>query len=115
MDEYKKLAKTLIEEHIAEGLEWDTDSTRKSLLSKLQDDTENVFGNLDGSRTMSTYEAEQFISKSNAVFDDDIISLYADMGDDYMSETLKRGAEVFDVVTLELVAPQVISEMLEAE
>lgn len=30
-----------------------------------------------------------------------------------MAQTLKQGAEVFDVVTLELVAPQVISEIIE--
>ncbi len=113
MDDYKKLARELIEDHITDVVGWDKTKTRKQVLKDLQEDTQDVFGNMSGSRTCSTYKAEQFINKANAVFDDEIISLYADMGDDYMSETLKRGAETFDVVTLELVAPEVISEMLE--
>lgn len=112
MENYKTLAQELIEDHITDVTGWDKTKTRKDVLEALQDDTENVFGNIDGSRTMSTYDAEQFINKSNAIFDDYIIDLYNDLGDDYLSETLKRGAETFDVVTLELVAPQVIAEML---
>lgn len=111
MQEYKTLAKELIEQHIEDVQGWDKTKTRKDILEALQDDTENVFGNMDGSRTCNTYEAEQFINKANAVFDDEIISLYEGLGDDYMAKTLKRGAEVFDVVTLELLAPQVIEEM----
>lgn len=114
MEEYKKLAKELIEQHIEDVQGWDKTKTRKEILEALQEDTEDVFGNMTGSRTCNTYEAQQFINKANAVFDDEIIDLYAEMGDDYMAETLKRGAETFDVVTLELVAPQVISELLEA-
>jgi len=113
MNNYKTLAKELIEQHIEDVQGWDKTKTRKDILEALQDDTENVFGNMDGSRTYNTYEAEQFINKANAVFDDEIIDLYSELGDDYMTHTLKRGAEVFDVVTLELVAPQVISEMME--
>lgn len=112
MEDYKTLAAQLIEDHITDALDWDKDATRKSVLEALLEDTENVFGNLDGSRTMSTYEAEQFINKASAVFDAEIIDLYSDLSDDYMAKTLMRGAETFDVVTLELVAPQVISEML---
>ena len=112
MEDYTKLAQELIEDHITDAIEWDKTKTRNDVLTALQDDTENVFGNIDGSRTMSTYKAEQFINKSNAIFDDDIVNLYGDMGDNYLVETLMRGAETFDVVTLELVAPQVIAEML---
>ena len=114
MENYKKLVKELIEDHISDVIGWDKTKTRNDVLTALQDDTENVFGNMDGSRTMSTYKAQQFINKSNAIFDDEIIDLYSDLGEDYLSETLKRGAETFDVVTLELVAPQVIAEMLGA-
>lgn len=113
MEDYKNLARELIEEHIADQLDGGYADNREEVLKALQDDTENVFGNYDGSRTMSTYEAQQFIDKSGAIWDDDIHDLYSEMGDDYMSATLKRGAETFDVVTLELVAPQVIAEMLE--
>lgn len=114
MEQYKKLAKELIEQHIEDTQSWDKTATRKDILTKLAEgETEDVFGNITGSRTCNTYEAEQFISSSNAVFDEDIIDLYNEISDDYMADTLKRGAEVFDVVTLELVAPQVISEMME--
>ena len=113
MNNYKTLAKELIEQHIEDVQGWDKTKTRKDVLEALQEDTENVFGNIDGSRTYNTYEAEQFINSSNAVFDEDIADLYNEIDDDYMTHTLKRGAEVFDVVTLELVAPQVISEMME--
>ena len=114
MENYKKLARELIEDHISDVIGWDKTKTRKEILKALEEDTEDVFGNMSGSRTCNTWEAEQFINKSNAIFDDEIIELYGDMGDDYLSETLKRGAETFDVVTLELVAPQVIAEMLRA-
>jgi len=112
MEEYKKLVRELIEDHITDRIDWDDTLTREDVLKALQDDTENVFGNLDGSRTMSTYEAQQFIDKSGAIWDDDILDLFSDLGDDYFTSTLKRGAETLDVVICELVAPQVIDEML---
>ena len=113
MEQYKKLAKELIEQHIEDVQSYEPEKTRREILEGLQDDTENVFGNIDGSRTCNTYEAEQFINNSNAVFDEDIIDLYNDIDGNYMSETLKRGAEIFDVITLELIAPEVINEMME--
>lgn len=66
-------------------------------------------------RTMSTYEAQQFIDKSGAIWDEDILDLFAGIGDDYFTETLKRGAETLDVVILELLSGQVITDMLEGE
>jgi hypothetical protein len=113
MEDYKKLVKGLIEDHIADVKSWDDTKTTKEILESLHDDTENVFGNIDGSRTMSTYDAQQFIDKSGAIWDDDILDLFNEMGDDYFLQTLKRGAETLDVVICELVAPQVIAEMLE--
>lgn len=113
MNDYKTLVRELIEDHIEDVLGWDDTKTRKDVLEALLDDTENVFGNIDGSRTYSTYEAEQFINKSGAIFDEDIQDLFSDLGDDYFTETLKRGPETLDVVICELVAPEVIGEMLE--
>ena len=112
MEQYKTLAKELIEQHIKDTQSWDKTAKRKDILIKLADgETEDIFGNITGSRTCSTNEAEQFISKSNAIFDEDIIDLYNEISEGYMADTLKRGAEAFDVITLELVAPQVISEL----
>lgn len=116
MEDYKKLAKQLIEQHIEDITGFDKTATRAEVLKNLQDgETQDVFGNMSGSRTCNTYEAQQFINKSNAIFDDEIISLYEEVSEDYLTDTLKRGAETFDVVTLELIAPQVIAEMLEAK
>ena len=114
MEDYKKLAQELIEDHINDVQGWDKTKTRKEILEDLLDDTENVFGNMDGSRTYNTWEAQQFIDKSGAIWDDDILDLFSSIGDDYFTETLKRGAETLDVVILELLAPQVINEMLES-
>ncbi len=113
MEDYKKLVRELVEDHITERMSYDKAETRKSVLDALLDDTEDVFGNLTGSRTCNTWKAQQFIDASHAIWDDEILSLYSDLGDDYLASTLARGAEIFDVVTCELVAPGVIYEMLE--
>ena len=113
MNDYTKLCEELIEQHITDVQGWDKTKTRKEILEALQDDTEDVFGNMSGSRTYSTYEAQQFLDKSGAIWDTDIHELFEEIGDDYFFETLKRGAETLDVVILELLSGRVISEMLE--
>lgn len=114
MEDYKKLCRELIEDHITDIMGWDKEATRKSVLLDMQENgNENVFGNIDGSRTCNTYEAQQFIDKSGAIWDTDIHELFEELGEDYFLQTLKRGAETLDVVICELVAPQVIAEMLE--
>lgn len=114
MEDYKKLCRELIEDHITDVMGWDKEATRKSVLLDMQENgNENVFGNIDGSRTCNTYEAQQFIDKSGAIWDTDIHELFEELGEDYFLQTLKRGAETLDVVICELVAPQVIAEMLE--
>lgn len=113
MDDYTKLCKDLIQDHIIDVQDWDKTKTRTEILTDLLDDTQNVFGNIDGSRTCNTYEAEQFIDKSGAIWDTDIHDLFNGISDNYFSETLARGAETLDVVILELLAPQIINEMLE--
>jgi hypothetical protein len=111
MDDYKTLCRNLIEDHISDMLP-DYADNRREVLESLQDDTEDVFGNMTGSRTCNTYEAQQFIDKSGAIWDDEILDLFRDMGDDYFTETLSRGAEILDVVILELLSGQVIGDML---
>lgn len=115
MEDYKKLCKGLIEDWVSDVQGWDKTATREQILKDLLDDTQNVFGNLDGSRTCNTYEAQQFINKSGAIWDDDILDLFSGIGSNYFSETLKRGAETLDVVILELLSHQVIDEMLKQE
>lgn len=113
MEDYKTLVTDLINDHVAEQVDNGYASNRLEVLESLADDHENVFGNLDGSRTRSTWEAQQFIDKAGAIWDDDILNLFADLGDDYFTETLKRGAETLDVVICELIADGVIYEMIE--
>lgn len=113
MEQYKKLAKELINQHIEYVQSYEPTKTRREVLEELQDDTDNVFGNIDGSRTCNTFKAIEFINQSGAIWDEDIQSLYNSIDDNYMVNTISRGAEVFDVITLELVAPQVINEMME--
>ncbi len=115
MDKYQKLVRDLIEDHIQDVMYWDNTKTRAEVLKDLSEDHEDVFGNLTGSRTCNTWEAQKFIDESGAIWDDDILDLFAGLGDDYFTETLKRGAETLDVVICELVADQVIYEMAEAE
>lgn len=113
MEDYQALVQELIEDHISDVKGWDPKKTRKEILKDLLDDSEDIFGNLTGSRTCSTYEAQQFIDKSGAIWDEDILELFEEIGDDCFTETLKRGAEILDVVICELLASQVINEMLE--
>ena len=116
MDNYKKLVRELVEDEIKERQEYDKDKTRAEILQDFRDNGfENVFGNMDGSRTCNTYEAQKFIDESGAIWDEEILDLFAGLGDDYFTETLKRGAEVLDVVICELVADGVLWEIAEAE
>lgn len=114
MEDYKKLVRELIEDHLSDTVPTYIE-TRREALKALRDDHEDVFGNMTGSRTCNTYEAQQFIDKSGAIWDEEILDLFADLGDDYFTETLKRGAETLDVVICELVADQVIETMLDEE
>lgn len=123
MADYKKLCRQLIEDHISDVQQWQEQDkgigvdvlSRRQILEELLEDTQNVFGNIDGSRTFSTWEAQEFINKSGAIWDDEILELFEAISDDYFFETLKRGAETLDVVILELLSNQVINEMLDEE
>jgi hypothetical protein len=113
MNDYTQLCKDLLEDEIAEQISYDKSLDRDVILrSILHNGTEDIFGNMTGSRTCNTYEAEQFINKSGAMFDDDIIDMFNELGDDYFTDTLKRGPETLDVVILELLSNQIINEML---
>lgn len=116
MEDYKKLVKDLIEQEIGEYTTWNEGSDRSEALKHMNDNGfENLFGNIDGSRTYSTKDAQDFIDKSGAIWDEDIQSLFSDIDDGYFESTLKRGAETLDVVICELLAPQVLSEIAEVE
>lgn len=113
MQSYTELVTELINDAVADYQAYNKKISRKDVLNLYEaEGFGDLFGNMTGSRTCSTYKAQQFINQSGALWDDEIIELYEEMGEDYMAETLKRGAEVFDVVTCELVASRVLAEML---
>ncbi len=116
MENYKTLVKDLIEDHISDVQGWDKKKTRKEVLTDMQENgNEDVFGNMTGSRTCNTYEAQQFIDKAGAIWDEEILDLFAGLGDDYFTSTLERGAETLDVVICELVSSEIINEMLKEQ
>jgi hypothetical protein len=114
MESYKQLCKQLIEEHIEEVKEEDNEKTTEQILQDMLDNgNDDVFGNISGSRTFDAEEAKQFIYESGALYDDEILALFDQVGDRFLKQTLSRGAEVLDVTILELLSHQVINEMLE--
>lgn len=116
MQNYKTLVRDLIEQEIGEYQTWNDGATRGEAMQHMSDNGfEDLFGNMSGSRTYSTYDAQQFIDKSGAMWDDEILNLFSDLGDDYFTETLKRGAETLDVVICELVANGVLYDMASSE
>ena len=116
MENYKKLVSDLIEQNIEEYITWNEGATRADAVKHMDvNGFDNLFGNIDGSRTCSTYEAQKFIDEAGAIWDEEIRELFDEMGEEYFSETLKRGAEVFDVVICELVANGVLYEIASAE
>lgn len=116
MESYKKLTRDLIEQEIGEYMTWNDGATRADAMKYMADNGfENLFGNIDGSRTYNTYAAQKFLEESGALFDDDIRDLFNDISDTYFAETLARGAETLDVVICELVGQRELYEMASAE
>lgn len=116
MESYTKLVRDLIDQEIGEYMTWNDGATRADAMQHMADNGfEDLFGNISGSRTCNTYEAQKFIDESGAIWDEEIIDLFADLGEDYFTETLKRGAETLDVVICELVGQRELYEMASAE
>jgi len=116
MEHYTKLCRDIILEHINDRLQYNkinniNGESRDDILAELLEDTEDIFGNISGSRTCNTWEAEQELYEARAIFDDEIRELFEELGDDYFTITLERGPETLDVVILELLAPRVVSEL----
>ena len=108
MEHYKKIILDTLEE-----LEGDGRTREEILKAWAEGETEDDFGNMSGSRTFSTYQAEEDLKAAGFPFDEDINSLFEEVGYN-MAELLERGPEVVDVIICELLAPQVAAELLEA-
>ena len=108
MEHYENIIKETLEDLTGDG------RTREEILKAWADgDTGDDFGNMTGSRTFSTWQAEQDLTAAGFPFNSDINDLFAECDYD-MGELLERGAEVIDVIICELLAPRVAVEMLEA-
>lgn len=107
MDYYKKIILDKLEDLAGE------DRTRADILKAwAEGETEDDFGNYSGSRTFSTWQAEEDLKAAGFPFDEDLNALFEEAGYN-MAELLSRGPETIDVILCELLAPQVASEELE--
>lgn len=111
MEEYTKLVTDILEEAIEDRMR-DYEETRAEAIEHFEDNGfDNLFGNMDGSRTCSTYEARKMLDDSGALWDEEIIDLFNELGDDYFAESVKRGPETLDVIICELLGMRVLSEL----
>lgn len=116
MENYEELIKELIEQEIGEYTTWNKGSSREDAIKHMSDNGfENLFGNIDGSRTYSTYEAQKFIEESGAIWDTNIHELFSEIKNGYFEKSLARGAETLDVIICELLGQRVLYEIAEAE
>lgn len=106
METYKDIIKEKLQDIIADGYE-----TKEEILNRwAEGDTQDDFGNLSGSRTFSTYEAEQTLAKAGFPFNTEINDLFDEVGYN-MGDLLAKGAETIDVIICELLAPQMVAEL----
>lgn len=107
MEHYKKIILDRLEDLAGEN------RTRAEILKAwAEGETEDDFGNFSGSRTFSTWQAEEDLKAAGFPFDEDLNALLEDVGYN-MAGLLSRGPETIDVIICELLAPQVASEELE--
>lgn len=108
MEHYKQIILDRLEDLTA-------DRPRAEILKAWAEcETGDDFGNMSGSRTFSTWQAEEDLKAAGFPFNDDINELLEDVGYN-MGELLERGPEVIDVIICELLAPSIAAELLEDE
>lgn len=107
MDHYKQIIMDRLEDLAGEN------RTRAEILKAwAEGETGDDFGNLSGSRTFSTWQAEEDLKAAGFPFDEELNALLEEVGYN-MADLLGRGPETIDVIICELLAPQVASEELE--
>lgn len=106
METYKEIIKDTLTTLIADG-----DETKDEILNRWEEgDTQNDFGNIDGSRTCSRYEAEETLKRAGFPFNSEINELLEDAGYN-IGELLAQGAEVTDVIICELLVLTMLDEL----
>lgn len=106
MEHYKSIILETLEDLSA-------DRPRDEILKAwAEGETGDDFGNMSGSRTFSTWQAEEDLKAAGFPFNEDINALFDEVGYN-MGELMAKGPEVIDVIICELLAPQVASELLE--
>lgn len=106
METYKEIIKAKLQDIIADGYE-----TKEEILARwAEGDTQDDFGNLSGSRTFSTYKAEQTLLKAGFPFNSDINDLLESVGYN-MNDLLAKGAETIDVIICELLVGSMVEDL----
>lgn len=106
METYEQIIKDTLNDLVACG-----DETKDQILNRwAEGDTQDDFGNMSGSRTFSTYEAEETLKQAGFPFNSEINDLLASVGYD-IGELLERGAETVDVIICELLVGSMIDEL----
>ena len=104
--------KTIIKDRLDDIVE-NEDETRNDVLKRWAEwDTQNDFGNIDGSRTCSAYESEKTLQEAGWPYNYELQELVKEAGYT-MDYLIERGPEVTDVIICELLAPIVANEMIE--
>jgi hypothetical protein len=107
MEHYKQEIKNTLADIVADGYE-----TRAQVLKRWEEgDTQNDFGNIDGSRFCNAWKAKEALAAAGFPFNDEINELFEEVGYN-VGELLNRGPEVVDVIICELLAPQVAAELM---
>ena len=106
MEIYEQIIKDTLDDLVACG-----DETKEEILDRwAEGNTEDDFGNLSGSRTFSTYEAEETLKKAGFPFNSDINDLLTSV--DYnIGDLLERGAETIDVIICELLVGSMVDDL----
>ena len=92
-----------------------TDRPRAEILKAwAEGETGDDFGNYTGSRTCSTWQAEEDLKAAGFPWNEDINALFDEVGYN-MGELMAKGPEVIDVIICELLAPSIAAELLEDE
>lgn len=108
MEHYTEIIKNRLEDLTGDG------RTREEILKDWSEgNTEDDFGNLSGSRTFSTYQAQKDLEEAGFPWDDEINQLLGEGGYN-AGELVEKGAEIVDVIICELLAPIVADELREA-
>lgn len=105
MEYYKSIIKDIFDDLIRCG-----DESKEEILKRWENgETEDDFGNLSGSRTFSTAEAERCLADAGYPFNDELNDLLSEYG--YDLSISSKGAETVDVILCEIIMWTMLDEL----